>query len=87
MNDITNNIINIKDYKERKVKKKESDDEFGRGRQPLYVSHLTGKVSGSVGVKPDDANMGERLQRIRASLNKINGLMADLKRMHGDPFK
>lgn len=73
-----NDIINIKDFKERKVKKKEMFDEFGQGREPLYVSHLRGKVTGNKDGKVDP-DFGDRLQRIRASLDKINRLMAELK--------
>lgn len=72
-----NNIINLKEYKERKVEKKETADEFARGREPLYVSHQTGKVTG----KESEPNFGDRLTRIRNSLEKINSLMAELKQM------
>ncbi len=67
-------------------KSKETKTEFGRGREPLYVSHLNGKVTG----KPDQkrpgesADFGDRLTRIRSSLEKINRLMADLKKMSAD---
>jgi hypothetical protein len=64
-------------------RKKEASDEFTRGgRAPLYVSHLTGKVTGSPHLKrPDAPDFGDRLQRIRASLDRINRLMGELKRM------
>lgn len=63
-------------------KKKEVGDEFARGRKPLYVSHLTGKVTGSPHLKgPESPDFGDRLQRIRSSLDKINRLMTDLKKM------
>lgn len=66
-------------------KKKEVGDEFARGRQPLYVSHLTGKVTGSPHLKgPESPDFGDRLQRIRSSLDKINRLMTDLKKMSSD---
>lgn len=44
------------------------------GRQPLFVSH--GRVRGPT---PDD--FGDRLTRIRTSLEKINKLMIELKKM------
>jgi len=48
-----------------------------KGRTPLYVSHLDGKVYGRP--KTEEEDFGDRMQRIRASLEKINQLMADLK--------
>ena len=63
-------------------KKREVAEELARGRSPLYVSHLTGKVTG--GPQPDGSqapDFGDRLQRIRSSLDKINRLMSELKRM------
>ena len=63
-------------------KKKSIDQEFARDRKPLYVSHLTGKVTGNPhGKRPESGDFGDRLQRIRTSLEKINRLMSDLKKM------
>ena len=62
--------------------KKQQDDELASGRKPLYASHLDGKVTGSPYLKrPEDGDFGDRLQRIKASLEKINALMGDLKRI------
>ena len=70
-------------------KKKEIGDELTRGgRKPLYVSHLSGKVTGmspQVGRSDDQADFGDRLQRIRSSLEKINRLMTELKKMSAEP--
>ena len=49
----------------------------GAGKPTLYVSHLTGKISDGEN-RPE---FGDRLARIRASLEKINRLMAELKKM------
>lgn len=68
------NVIDMSSFRQKKA----TEQEFGRGRTPLYVSHLTGKVSGG---KPPSGDLGERLQRIRASLEKINRLMKELKKM------
>ncbi len=63
-------------------KKKSGDGELARGRNPLYMSHLDGKVTGSPHFKrPEAGDFGDRLQRIRTSLEKINGLIAELKKM------
>lgn len=72
------NIVNLHDFKRRK----ESSEEFVRNeRKPLYVSHLTGQISDSDKSKSKgEANdFGDRLQRIRSSLDKINKLISDLK--------
>ena len=62
--------------------KKSADDQLARGRKPLYVSHMQGKVTGSPHLNaPEAGDFGDRLQRIRTSLEKINGLMAELKKM------
>ena len=66
-------------------KKKEVAEEFGRGREPLYVSHLTGKVTGNPHMKsPESPDFGDRLTRIRSSLEKINRLMSELKKMSSE---
>ena len=69
-------------------KKKEIDQELARGgRRPLYVSHTTGKVTGSssgADQNEKQADFGDRLQRIRSSLEKINRLMSELKKMSTD---
>ena len=70
-------------------KKKEIDQELARGgRRPLYVSHMTGKVTGqnpeAGGQNDTQADFGDRLQRIRSSLEKINRLMSELKKMSTD---
>lgn len=65
-------------------KKKETKAEFARGREPLYSSHLPSSnsrtpVKQSNGKRDDD--FGDRLNRIRSSLEKINRLIGDLKKM------
>jgi len=63
-------------------KKKSGDGELARGRNPLYKSHLEGKVTGSPHFKrPEAEDFGDRLTRIRTSLEKINGLISELKKM------
>jgi hypothetical protein len=63
-------------------KKQEINDELARGRKPLFVSHMSGKVSGSPHLKDaQDADFGDRMQRIRTSLDRINRLMSELKQM------
>jgi hypothetical protein len=71
-------IVDIASFR----KKKSTDEELARGRKPLYVSHASGKVTGSPHLKgPETADFGDRLSRIRSSLDKINRLMSELKRM------
>lgn len=72
------NIVSLHDFRRRK----ESAEEFVRNeRKPLYVSHLTGKISDSdkAEAKAGAADFGDRLQRIRNSLDKINKLISELK--------
>jgi len=71
------NILNLCDFR----KKKEIDTDIAPGRTPLYVSHLNGKVTGNPNFKrPSNEDFGDRLQRIRHSLEKINSLMNELKK-------
>ena len=47
----------------------------------LYINHVDGTVKGSPHFKrPGDGDFTDRINRIRASLEKINTLMAELKR-------
>jgi hypothetical protein len=64
--------------------KKTLDDEFAHGRDPLYSSHLSGRMSGSPHLKGPKNDFGDRLTRIRSSLDKINSLMSELKKMSRD---
>lgn len=59
------NIVNISEFRKQKTTYK--------NRKPLYVSHVTGKVTADV------QGFDERINRIRSSLERINKLMADLK--------
>lgn len=67
-------------------KKKETKNEFAPNRQPLYSSHLGStpdKAGGKRSTQTQDADFGDRLHRIRLSLDKINRLMGELKKMSG----
>ena len=71
------NIVNLADFKTKKNLKAE----ISQDRTPLYVSHLEGKVKGSPHFKsPDAEDFGDRLTRIRSSLERINQLMAELRK-------
>jgi hypothetical protein len=74
------NIINLEQFK----RKKEIDQDLARGRTPLYVSHATGKITGSKDDTKPGEDFADRLTRIRTSLDKINRLMNELKRMSAD---
>lgn len=72
------NVVDLSSFR----KKKETAEEFARGRSPLYVSHTSGKISGSKsGEASSEDNFGDRYQRIKSSLEKINRLMAELKKI------
>ena len=84
-NDSEKNVVDLASFR----KKKETAGEFARGREPLYVSHLEGKVTGNPNAKSPVTGtaaegFGDRLTRIRSSLEKINRLMADLKKMSNE---
>lgn len=64
-------VINLNEYKLKKSKAFEAS--LNPHRQPLYVSHNTGKVTGD--------NFGKKLDRVRESLEKIDNLMAELKEL------
>lgn len=75
-------IVDMAAFRRRKF----VENDLARGRKPLFVSHLDGKVTGSPHFKKPLGNsgsddLGDRIQRIRASLLKINRLMAELKRI------
>lgn len=79
-------IIDLAQYKA----KKKLEDDLARGRTPLYISHLTGKISGNSDINKANAeyeSFPNRLARIRASLDKINYLMDELKQNRGESFK
>ena len=76
--DSVSNVIDFTQFKEKKL----LDDSLARGRTPLYLSHLDGKVRGKSPhfKRPSDEDMGDRMQRIKTSLEKINYLMNELKK-------
>jgi hypothetical protein len=62
-------VTDINKYKQSK--------ELSNGRKPLYVSHLTGKITGG-------EDFPNRLQNIRDSLAKVANLMDKLKQLQED---
>lgn len=79
------NIVDLASFR----KQKEVTEDFAPGRsKPLYASHKNGKVTGSPHLKsPEASDFGDRLTRIRTSLDKINRLMAELKKMSSEDAK
>lgn len=72
----SSNVVDLKSFK----RTRELETQIGRGRTPLHVSHIDGKVKGSPHLRGKESDdFGDRMQRIRSSLEKINQLMADLK--------
>ena len=75
------NVLNLNSFREKKA----LEEGFSGDRKPLFVSHLDGKVKGSPHFqRPSAEDFGDRLQRIRTSLDKINLLMAELKKQSKD---
>ena len=64
-------------------KKRETKEQLARARKPLYVNHSEGSVTGSSKMAKDDApeDFADRLVKIRGSLDRINKLMAEIKKL------
>lgn len=70
--------------------KQDINKEFSRSRKPLFVNQDKGRISGSSDeAKSAQSNedFGDRLQKIRSSLERINTLMADLKKLSSNRDK
>ena len=77
-------VLDFNSFREKKALEESLTDE----RTPLFVSHLNGKIKGSPHFKrPSSEDFGDRIQRIRTSLEKINALMAELKKQSKDSKK
>ena len=61
-------------------KKKQMEKELGKGRTPLISSHLKKKVT-DPSTLGNTSDFGDRLTRIRSSLDRINSLMSDLRKI------
>ena len=76
----TSKIISFTAYKNKEA----INSEFSHSRKPLYVNSDDGRISGNpeTAVKGAAAgDLGDRIQNIRSSLDRINTLMADLKKL------
>lgn len=75
------NVLDFNQFRE----KKNVEKSISKDRTPLFVSHLDGKIKGSPHFKrPSSEDFGDRLQRIRTSLQKINSLMEELKKQNNN---
>lgn len=70
----TGKVVDLLAYR----KTKQTEQELARGRTPLYSSHLESKPKSDLSAADED--FGQRMQRIRTSLEKINQLMFELKK-------
>lgn len=76
----TSKVISFTAYKNKEAINKE----FSHSRKPLYVNSDNGRISGNLEVATRGApegDLGDRLHKIRSSLDRINTLMADLKKL------
>lgn len=80
-NSESSNVVDFANFK----RSKEVEEKFGRGRTPLHVSHLDGSKESPHSRRADAGDFGERMRRIKASLEKINQLMTDLKKSTRKP--
>ena len=70
------NVVDFHSFR----RKKAEEEYLARGRKPLYVSHSRGHVQG----RTDNQHLSDfsdRIANLRYSLEKINALMADLKKL------
>ena len=71
------NVVSLNKYREKKI----AEEKYGRGRTPLYVSHMDSRVEGSPHLNNSESeDFGMRMQRIKSSLEKINFLLNELKK-------
>jgi len=76
-NEVPANVVDFSVFK----RNKDAQTDLARGRTPLHVSHIDGKVKGSPHFRrPEADDFGDRMQRIKTSLEKINQLMTELKK-------
>ena len=81
-NEGPSNVVDFSQFKRTRLE----NDELARGRTPLHVSHLDGQLKGSPHFRrPEADDFGDRMQRIKASLEKINQLMSELKKTTHKP--
>jgi hypothetical protein len=76
----TSKVISFTAYKNKET----INNEFSHSRKPLYVNSDDGRISGNPVVASKGAqegDLGDRLHKIRSSLDRINTLMADLKKL------
>lgn len=67
-------------------KKRDTKEELARSRRPLFVNHSEGTVSGRPSNQKnasaaEGGDFADRLVKIRGSLDRINQLMAEIKKL------
>lgn len=78
-NSQTGEIIDFKSFKAKKLIK----ENLSKDRYPLYLSYLDKKsfLNTKMQSANDERDFSERLKRIKASLERINKLMSELKKI------
>lgn len=72
--------MSIVDFNKFRLKKA-AEKALAEGKVPLFVDRSKGTISGPPsGQSPDSDDFKERMMRIKASLEKINALMGELKK-------
>ncbi|MEZ4741155.1 MAG: hypothetical protein R3B45_01685 [Bdellovibrionota bacterium] len=69
-------VLNLAHFR----KKKKEEETLSRGRKPLYISHTERKITSKPGNNGNE-DFSDRVSRIKASLERINTLMSELKKM------
>ena len=74
-------VVDLTQFK----KKKDVEREVARSRKPLYVDHHEGRISGRSDKRQaqqeNNEHFGDRLTKIRSSIDRINQLMAEIKKL------
>lgn len=70
-------VIDLQSFRSRKSE----EETLARGRSPLYKSYSQENRQTSSAQGSELSDFSERITRIRASLEKINALMTDLKKL------
>lgn len=71
----SSNLIDLGSFRA----KKEMQAELPKGRVPLYKSHLDSNKAANPHLN-DKQDLGDRMGRIRTSLEKINQILNELKK-------
>lgn len=74
-------MSNVIDLNAARFKKQVRED-LAKGRTPLYVSYKTGNVTTGEQVLKPKEDFGDKLGKVKQSLERINNLMDELRKLN-----